>query len=47
MKKNIPNFIISLENHNNNKDTHKINFKNIYNWIFLEWFKHSGVVIFN
>lgn len=48
MRKNIPNFIISLKNHNdNNKDTNKINFKNIYNWRFLEWFKHSGVVIFN
>jgi hypothetical protein len=44
MRKNIPNFIISLKNFNdNNKDIYKINFKNIHNWTISKWIEMTNV----
>tara|TARA_Y100000389_G_C17287563_1_gene426260 strand:- start:113 stop:514 length:402 start_codon:yes stop_codon:yes gene_type:complete len=44
MRKNIPNFIVSLKNFNdNNKDIYKINFKNIHNWTISKWIEMTNV----
>jgi len=44
MRKNIPNFIISLKIFNdNNKDIYKINFKNIHNWTISKWIEMINV----
>ena len=44
LEKNIPNFIVSLKNFNdNNKDIYKINFKNIHNWTISKWIEMTNV----
>ena len=48
MMKNIPNFIISIKNYNdNNKDGKKIEYKNIHNWTVQNWILKTNVTYFN